>query len=143
MRYSSQEHYDSMITTAEMLGAGRSRDESVKVISRPLINENRSDERARSREQRVALAEMIARMFELWNLGWKDQLLILGLPETSRTALTRYRNGQPMVRSKDFLARCTNLLSIHESLRLLFPQNRELAYSWPAYRTTILETGHR
>jgi hypothetical protein len=103
-----------------------------KKKSRPLINEKRSNGSARSREQRVALAEMITRMFELWNLGWKDQLLILGLSEKSRTTLTRYRKGQPMARRKNLIARCTNLLSIHESLRLLFPQNRELVYSWPS-----------
>lgn len=46
-------------------------------------------------------------------------------------SLTRYRKGEPLADNRDLLDRVAALLSIHQSLRILFSQNRELAYKWP------------
>ncbi|MDA8104523.1 MAG: MbcA/ParS/Xre antitoxin family protein [Nitrospiraceae bacterium] len=85
----------------------------------------------RSRESRVALAKMIMKLFDLWKLSTQDQMALLGLSEGSRMSLTRYRKGEPLADSRDLMDRVAALLSIHQSLRILFPQNRELAYKWP------------
>lgn len=85
----------------------------------------------RSREGRVALAGMIVRLFELWNLSAQDQMALLGLAEGSRMTLARYRKGEPLADNRDLLDRAASLLSIHRSLRILFPKNRDIVYKWP------------
>src|SRR5208282_3965997 len=85
----------------------------------------------RSRESRVALAKMVMKLFDLWKMSTQDQMALLGLSEGSRMSLTRYRKGEPLADSRDLMDRVAALLSIHQSLRILFPQNRELAYKWP------------
>ncbi len=55
---------------------------------------------------------------------------LLGLSESTRMSITRYRRGEPLADTRDLLDRVGNLLSIHRSLRLLFPRNRELMYRW-------------
>lgn len=83
-----------------------------------------------SRDGRAALAKMVTRLFDLWALSSADQAALLGLSETSRSTLSRYRRGEPLADSRDLLDRAGHLLSIHKSLRMLFPENRELAYRW-------------
>jgi len=86
---------------------------------------------SRSRESRIALAKMVMKLFDLWKVSTQDQMALLGLSEGSRMSLTRYRKGEPLADSRDLMDRVAALLSIHQSLRILFPQNRELAYKWP------------
>jgi len=85
----------------------------------------------RSREGRTALAGMVMRLFVHWDVSAQDQAALLGLSEGSRTTLARYRKGDPLADNRDLLDRVGNLLSIHRSLRILFPRNRELVYGWP------------
>lgn len=83
---------------------------------------------------RSALAKMIMVLFAHWEISSEDQLALLGLSTTNRGALTRYRKGEPLAPNRDLLERAGILLGIHKSLRLLFPQNRELAYAWMSQR---------
>ncbi len=83
-----------------------------------------------SKESRQGLASMVMRLFQHWQLSNEEQLDLLGLDAGSRTTLARYRKGQPLGSNRDLLERVGHLLSVHKSLRLLFPHNRELAYSW-------------
>jgi len=85
----------------------------------------------RTREGRTALAKMVTKLFDHWGLSTQDQMALLGLSEGSRMSLSRYRRGEPLADSRDLLDRVAHLLSIHRSLRILFPRNRDLAYSWP------------
>lgn len=85
----------------------------------------------RTREGRIALAKMVSTLFDHWNLSTQDQMALLGLSEGSRMSLTRYRKGDPLADNRDLLDRVGNLLSIHRSLRILFPHNRDLVYKWP------------
>ncbi|HEC19466.1 MAG TPA: DUF2384 domain-containing protein [Gammaproteobacteria bacterium] len=79
---------------------------------------------------RSALAKMVMQLFVHWGLSSEDQLALLGLSTANRAALTRYRKGAPLAQNRDLLDRVGILLGIHKSLRLLFPQNRDLAYAW-------------
>lgn len=63
----------------------------------------------------VKLRKMVTAIFEHWQLSSSDQL-----------SLMRLSGGDD---SKE-IERIGLLLGIHKSLRLLFPRNRELAYSW-------------
>lgn len=83
---------------------------------------------------RGALAKMVIQLFEHWKLSTEAQLALLGLGSTSRSALTRYRKGEPLAQSRDMLERVGHLLAIHKNLRLLFPRNRDLAYAWMSTR---------
>lgn len=81
---------------------------------------------------RGTLAKMVLQLFERWNLSTEQQLALLGLEE--RSALARYRKGEPLAQNRDMLDRVGHLLAIHKNLRLLFPHNRDLAYSWMSMR---------
>nr|WP_320050057.1 MbcA/ParS/Xre antitoxin family protein [uncultured Desulfuromonas sp.] len=83
-----------------------------------------------STDSRVRLTQLIIRLFELWELSDEDQAALLGLSAKSRTTLNRYRRGSPMANSMDLIDRAGYLLSIHRSLRILYPRNRNLAYAW-------------
>lgn len=83
-----------------------------------------------SRPARVALARQVMKLFELWALSTVDQAALLGLSPDSRSALSRYRKGDPLAGNRDMLERAGHLLAIHKALRILFPHNRDLVYRW-------------
>ena len=83
-----------------------------------------------ARDSRERLARMVVSLLDLWNLTPNDQAGLLGLSTQSRSTIARYRRGEPLADSADLLARAGHLLGIHEALRILFPQDRDLAYRW-------------
>lgn len=85
---------------------------------------------AEIRQDPGALARMVMTLFDHWQLPTEDQAALLGLAPGNRAALARYRKGEAIGTSRDQLERVGHLLGIHKNLRLLFPQNRELAYRW-------------
>jgi hypothetical protein len=86
----------------------------------------------KTRESRTQLARMVVQLLDHWQLNATDQALLLGLSSQSRSTLARYRRGEPLADSADLLARAGHLLGIHKALRILFPQDRDLAYRWVA-----------
>ena len=85
-------------------------------------------------ESRRALAKMALQLFRHWKLGTADQLNLLGLSETSRAALSRYARGEALPSTRDMQDRLGWLLSIHKALRLLYPRDEEMRYSWVSRR---------
>jgi len=85
-------------------------------------------------QDRGALAKMVMTLLDHWDLSTEDQAALLGIAPNNRAALTRYRKGEPIGTSRDQFERVGHLLGIHKSLRLLFPQNRNLAYRWMTTR---------
>jgi len=79
---------------------------------------------------RSELAKMLMTLFSHWQLTSEEQLALLGLSTKNRSVLARYRKGDPLAPNRDLLERAGILLSIHKSLRILFPKNRDLAYAW-------------
>ena len=90
-------------------------------------------------DARRKLARMVTRLFELWELPSADQLELLGLSRTSRAQLSKYRKGGALPSSRDMLDRIGWLLSIHKSLRLLYPRNENIRYTWVKRRNRILD----
>ena len=84
----------------------------------------------RSREARERLAKMVTQLFDHWKISTAEQAALLGLSVDNRSTLARYRKGEPLADSRDLLDRAGHLLGIHKSLRILFPQDRDLAYGW-------------
>ncbi len=74
-------------------------------------------------EDRGALARMVMKLLEHWQLSTEDQAALLGLAASNR----------------DQLERVGHLLGIHKSLRLLFPQNPDLAYRWMSTRNRAFD----
>ena len=98
-----------------------------------------TERRVISSKDRGALAKMVMRLFDHWNLSTVDQAVLLGLAETNRGALTRYRKGEPIGTSRDQYERIGHLLAIHKNLRLLFQKNRDLAYRWMSTRNKAFD----
>jgi hypothetical protein len=92
-----------------------------------------------SSDARRKLARMVTRLFELWHLPAADQLELLGLSRTSRAQIAKYRKGGALPSSRDMLDRIGWLLSIHKSLRLLYPRNENIRSTWIKRRNRILD----
>ena len=90
-------------------------------------------------EDRGALAKMVMKLLDHWNLSTEDQAALLGLATSNRAALSNYRSGKPIGSSRDQFERVGHLLGIHKNLRLLFPQNRDLAYRWMSTRNKAFD----
>jgi hypothetical protein len=90
-------------------------------------------------QDRGALAKMVMALLDHWALPTEDQATLLGIAANNRSALTRYRKGEPIGTGRDQYERVGHLLGIHKSLRLLFPQNRDLAYRWMSTRNRAFD----
>lgn len=90
-------------------------------------------------QDRGALAKMVMTLLDHWKLTTEDQAALLGIVSNNRAALTRYRKGEPIGTSRDQYERVGHLLGIHKNLRLLFPQNRDLAYRWMSTRNKAFD----
>jgi len=88
---------------------------------------------------RSKITPMLLTMFDLWQLSSEEKLAALGLATDNRAALTRYKKGESISASRDMMDRAGNLLAIHKALRLLFPQNPELAYGWMKTRNRAFQ----
>ena len=97
------------------------------------------DTAAKPPEDRGALAKMIMKLFDHWRLSTEDQAVVLGIAPSNRSALSRYRKGDPIGTGRDQFERVGHLLGIHKNLRLLFPKNRELAYNWMTTRNKAFD----
>jgi hypothetical protein len=82
---------------------------------------------------------MVMALLDHWKLPTEDQAALLGIAASNRAALTRYRKGEPIGTSRDQYERVGHLMGIHQNLRLLFPQNRDLAYRWMSTRNKAFE----
>jgi len=84
-----------------------------------------------SEESRTGLARMTTRLFKLWSLSPADQLNLLGMQARCRYRLSRYRHGKAALpENRDTIDRVGWLMSIHESLGILYPHNPEIKYGW-------------
>ncbi|WP_374341706.1 antitoxin Xre/MbcA/ParS toxin-binding domain-containing protein [Methyloversatilis sp.] len=98
-----------------------------------------ADKGVSASEDRGALARMVMTLLDHWKLSTEDQAALLGIATSNRAALARYRRGEPIGSSRDQYERVGHLLGIHKNLRLLFPQNRDLAYRWMSTRNRAFD----
>ncbi|MCS5710142.1 antitoxin Xre/MbcA/ParS toxin-binding domain-containing protein [Candidatus Berkiella aquae] len=91
-------------------------------------------------EARKKLALMLMKLFSHWQLDQRSQLNLLGMSEQSRSALDKYRKGDsPLPKSRDMLDRAGYLLAIHKALRILYPHNPQIRYSWINHRNKAFD----
>ncbi len=103
-----------------------------------MINAQTPADAKRLEINRSQITPMLLKMFDLWSLTTEERLSALGLSTKNRAALKRYTNGSSISASRDMLDRAGNLLAINSDLKLLFPKNPELAYSWMKTRNRAL-----
>lgn len=83
---------------------------------------------------------LMSRLFDLWQLDSRTRLELLGMSVTSRSVLQGYRDGtRPLPAARDTFDRVGWLLAIHKALRLLYPRNPELRYSWVSRRNQVFD----
>ena len=97
------------------------------------------DHQLTASQDRRALAKMVMNLMDHWKLPTEDQAARLGIAANNRVALTRYRQGKAIGTSRDQMERVGHLLGIHQNLRMLFPQNLELAYCWMTQRNKAFD----
>jgi hypothetical protein len=78
----------------------------------------------------TSITKMVLNLFEHWSLNPEEQLILLGYKPTSSSTLARLRDGGAIPFNKDKIMRIDKLLLIHRALRMLYPYNLELCYSW-------------
>lgn len=100
----------------------------------------REEQRDFSEDARRDLARVISALFERWQLDSELQMQLLGMSPKSRKQLPKYRAGDcALPGNRDTLDRSGYLLGIHKGLRLLFPEDEELRFSWVHRRNRALE----
>lgn len=81
-------------------------------------------------EHRKSLSKLMMRLFDLWGLTLKEQAQILGYSANSQSVIRGYRSGKPLANKEELVLRVGILLGIQKSLKLLIPNDRDLAHSW-------------
>lgn len=79
-------------------------------------------------KKRASLTPMVIKLFDHWKLTGEEQAAALGL--RSVRTIDRYRSGGAFANRGELMERVGHLLAIHESLRILFPGNRNIVYGW-------------
>lgn len=92
-----------------------------------------------SAESRKALATLVIKLFHLWDLDTASQLELLGLSPKSRSMLSKYAKGEALPSTRDMYDRVGWLLAIHKALRLLYPRNEDIRYSWVNRRNVAFD----
>jgi hypothetical protein len=88
----------------------------------------------------LKLTAMIMQLMTHWELDQSTQLSLLGLSKSSRGSLSKYSGGKSaLTKSIDVLDRAGYLLAIHKALRLLYPKNRDIVYSWIKLRNNAFD----
>lgn len=74
--------------------------------------------------------QMILNLFDLWGLTKKQRLVLLGIPEENQNDFNDYQLGLPISDSLCVAEHEGHILAIHQYLRILFPEQQNLAYHW-------------
>lgn len=98
------------------------------------------DSALHSVEVRKNLTKILMRLLNEWDLSTAHQLRLLGLRETSRNMLIKYRNLESVIPyEQDKLDRVALLFAIYKNLYDLFPENKHLRQSWVKRKNKHLE----
>ena len=76
------------------------------------------------------LGEAFWNMVFHYKLSRKEQALLLGVNQNNRKTLKEYEIKKSIPLDPDKFLRVSLLLGVHKNLRILFPQNRSVAYNW-------------
>ncbi len=82
--------------------------------------------------QRLTLGTAFFKLADHWGLTNEETARLLGWSYgNKRTKIDNMRDGNtPLPADQDKFKRVTDLVNIHKSLRVLFPNERKLVYEW-------------
>lgn len=85
------------------------------------------------------LGQAFWNIVEKYSLSQKEAAILLGVKPNNRQRLGSLRQERKIPDDPDKILRVSHLIGIHKNLRILFPQNRELVYSWFKTKRSLLE----
>ena len=81
------------------------------------------------------LGRVVGSLLKKWNLSTEQQLALLGMHTDDGAPSSDHGIGRQLLPAAPEVAlRAAQLIAIHRSLRLLFPENEGLRFSWVARR---------
>ena len=80
-------------------------------------------------ELRRALGKAFWNLATHYSLTQKEAAILLGIKE-NRTRLAQLKKNNEIPDDPDKELRVSHMIGIHKNLRVLFPHNREVVYSW-------------
>jgi hypothetical protein len=93
------------------------------------LNEQTIRDAKFSKAQVMSLARAFWNLADKYNLSSSDLKVILGRDLDAKT-IKKYKEAESFPEGADFVLRAAHMLSIHWSLRVLYPHNPSLVYSW-------------
>lgn len=91
-------------------------------------------------EERIRLAQLVMNIFEEWQLEPDEQLMLLGMPEsTSPRLLSQFRHGKPLPQDDAVINRAKHVLGIQHSLHVVYPRNHNMPLFWLKHRCRALK----
>lgn len=85
------------------------------------------------------LGRVVVTLLKRWNLTEEQQLALLGTDPNDHAASSPYGIGAyPLPATPETVQRAAHLIAIHRSLRLLFPEDDALRFSWVVRRNQAL-----
>lgn len=86
-----------------------------------------------------ALGKAFWNLADHYQLTQKEIAVLLGLKTENRQRLTQLKTKKEIPDDPDKRLRVSHLIGIHKSLRILFPQNRDVVYSWIKTKRDLFE----
>lgn len=77
---------------------------------------------------------LIDQLFTHWKISPENKLMLLGFEHEVGDISSIFDHILTHENTRDLLDRIVYLLTIHESLRIIFPRNNNLAYGWMTAR---------
>jgi len=84
-----------------------------------------------SEERQVLLTQKIMSSLDEWGLSAADQVIVLNLPDGTRTRKLRaYHEDTPLPNTEEVEFRAVRLLGIIDALRTTYPKNEAMGGRW-------------
>jgi uncharacterized protein (DUF2384 family) len=84
-----------------------------------------------SEERQVLLTQKIMTTLDEWGLSAADQVMVLNLPEGTRTRKLRaYHEDTPLPKDDNVEFRAVRILGIIDALRTTYPKNESMGSRW-------------
>lgn len=100
-------------------------------------------ETAKKKPSQADIHEALGRAFwniaEKYGFSQKEIATLLAINENNRQRIKKLKMDRAIPNDPDKALRVSHLVGIHKNLRVLFPHNREIVYSWLKTKRDILD----
>jgi hypothetical protein len=81
-------------------------------------------------EDRVVMTQVIIHILDTWGLADGQQLGVLGLEDTPKRAVRKFRDHTPLPETEAVMERVEHVAGIAEALRTTYPRNAHMGPRW-------------